>query len=382
MTFKLFACGDVVNSKGKKDFIDSNLQTIIKSCDLSICNFEAPVQHDNMQKIRKAGPHLYQARESIKYLKEVGFNLVSLANNHIYDYGQQGLEETLKELVTQQIDFIGAGLDFKQAYSSKIIEKNDLKIGIIAACENEFGCLYEELNRGGYAWLLHDKIEDNIRDIKSKCDFIFLIAHAGVEEVEIPIKEWRKRYQRFCDIGVDVIIGHHPHIPQGYEKYKDSLIFYSLGNFYFDTASFENNSDDSYSVIFTINKSSKIEYQIIYHKKINNQIIMVNSNEINFDLNFLCKLLLDNYDERNEKLCIELFFKYYYKYYEVALDKIPKNASLVYKLKCLIKNVISFYKKKYEEDRYLLLLHNIRIDSHRFVVQRSLSRLSKELLQY
>jgi poly-gamma-glutamate capsule biosynthesis protein CapA/YwtB (metallophosphatase superfamily) len=58
-----------------------------------------------------------------------------------------------------------------------------------------------------------------------------MITHAGVENIKFPIKEWRDRYKRFCDVGVDVVIGHHPHVPQGYEKQNKSMIFYSLGNF-------------------------------------------------------------------------------------------------------------------------------------------------------
>ena len=147
MSLKLFACGDIVNSKSEKDFCDENLKNIIENSDISICNYEASIYTKNMQPIPKAGPHVYQAKESIEYLKQSGFNIVSMANNHIYDYGQSALENTINELNKNGIDYIGAGLDFDSAYVTKTIEKNGIKVGLLAGCENEFGCLYEKQNR-------------------------------------------------------------------------------------------------------------------------------------------------------------------------------------------------------------------------------------------
>ena len=374
MSVKLFACGDVVNFKAKQDFVDNKLTQIIQNSDIAICNFEAPIKHDGMQGIKKAGPHVYQSKESVQYLKDVGFDFVSLANNHIYDYGQKGLEETIKELKTFDIDFIGGGATFEEAYKTTIIEKNGIKIGFLAGCENEFGCLYEEQNRGGYAWLFHARIEDSIRELKVKCDFVVMVAHAGVEDIDFPIKEWRDRYKRLCDVGVDVIIGHHPHVPQGYEKHKNSLIFYSLGNFYFDTASFVDKSDDSYSVVLEFEKSKDIEFEIIYHKKIDGQTCLVDEDAVSFDINHLCGLL-DGYEKRNDEISIELFNKYYYGYYESALGVMPKNIKLLSKIKFIFKKLL--FPKRRADNRNLMLLHNIRIDSHRFLVQRALSLMSE-----
>jgi len=378
MRVKLFACGDVVNLTAREDFIDNDLKALIQNADIAICNLEAPIKCPKMKPIKKAGPHLYQPRDSIRYLKNVGFNFVSLANNHIYDYGQEALEETIKELKNFEISFVGAGVDFTEAYKPKIIEKNGIKIGLLAGCENEFGCLYEEQNRGGYAWLFHHLIEDNIRELKKVCDFVVLLAHAGVEEIEIPIKEWRERYKRLCDVGVDVIIGHHPHVPQGYEKYNDSLIFYSLGNFYFDTSSFRDKSDDSFSVVLEFKKNNKdkeIVFDIVYHKKINGQTRLVDKSEVNFDLEYLNTLLGDGYNKLNDEICIKLFHDYYYGYYESALCGISKNASLTGKIKWVIKKIL--FKDRSANNRNLLLLHNIKIDSHRFVVQRALQLLTE-----
>ena len=371
MSFKFFACGDIVNLTAKEDFIDDNLKDIIKNSDVAICNFEAPIETENMEAIKKAGPHMYQSKESIKYLNDAGFNMASLANNHIYDYGQVALENTLLELNKHSVNFIGGGKDFEDAYATKIINKNGIKIGFLAVAENEFGCLHEEQNRGGYAWIFHPLIEDNIRALKSEVNFVVLISHAGVENVEFPIKEWRDRYKRLCDVGIDVIIGHHPHVPQGYEKYKNSLIFYSLGNFYFDTAGFQDKSDDSYSVFLEFNKDSSKEFEIIYHKKTNYRVHRVGKLEVDFDLNSLNLLLEYDYLKRNDKISLKLFDQYYYDFYKSALGVMPKKIKLLNIIKWILKKIL--FPSKNQGYRDLLLLHNIKIDSHRFLVQRALS---------
>jgi poly-gamma-glutamate synthesis protein (capsule biosynthesis protein) len=375
MSLKIFASGDVVNFKAKEDFVDNKLIEVIQNADISICNFEAPIKYEDMKPIKKAGPHLYQSKESIEYLKKVGFDMVSMANNHIYDYGQEALEKTVQELEKYDISFVGAGVSFESAYKPKIIERNGIKIAFLAACENEFGCLYEEENRGGYAWIFHEKIEDNIRQLKNEVDNIIFIVHAGVEDIAFPIKEWRDRYKRLCDVGVDVIIGHHPHVPQGYEKYNNSQIFYSLGNFYFDTASFENSSDDSYSVVLEFEKHGLKDFEIIYHKKIDDQTSLVSKDEVSFSFDILNSYIENGYDELNNAICIELFYKYYYSYYESALGVLSENATILQTLKFLIKKF--FLKNRNTDEKNLMLLHNIRIDSHRFVVQRALSLISE-----
>jgi len=371
MGFKLFACGDIVNLTAKEDFIDDNLKDIIKNSDIAICNFEAPIETENMEAIKKAGPHIYQSKESIKYLSDAGFNMASLANNHIYDYGQEALENTLLVLNKHGVNFIGGGKDFEDAYATKIINKNGIKIGFLAVAENEFGCLHEEQNRGGYAWIFHPLIEDNIRALKSEVNFVVLISHAGVENVEFPIKEWRDRYRRLCDVGIDVIIGHHPHVPQGYEKHKNSLIFYSLGNFYFDTAGFQDKSDDSYSVILEFNKDSSKDFEIIYHKKTNFRVHRVGKLEVDFDLSSLNLLLEYDYIKRNDEISLKLFDQYYYDYYKSALGIMPKKMKVLQIIKFILKKIL--FSSKNQGYRDLLLLHNIKIDSHRFLVQRALS---------
>jgi poly-gamma-glutamate synthesis protein (capsule biosynthesis protein) len=303
--------------------------------------------------------------------------MLSLANNHIYDYGDVGLTETINEINRNGLEYIGADKSFEQAYKSRITNVNGIKIGFLSACESEFGCLVEDQDRGGYPWINSFLVDDIVRNLKNCCDIIVLIAHAGVEEIEIPLPEWRLRYRRLCDIGVNVVIGHHPHVPQGFEKYGNSLIFYSLGNFYFDAGLCSDKTVDSYSVSLNIDENRKILYEIIYHKQTKTQTILSSKEAVNFSLDKLNSLLERNYQASINKISIDLFYERYLPYYKSALNCLSVNASLKQKVKYIIKYFLC--TETINANNMLLLLHNIRIDSHRFIVQRALSLMFEKV---
>ena len=379
MSIKLFACGDIVNQTNNPNIVDKKLKAIIQDSDLSICNFEAPIEVANMKPINKVGPHLYQKKNSIQHLKKIGFDILSLANNHIYDYGEKALKTTLAEIKNKNLAYIGAGKNFVEAYQTKVVEIKNIRIALLSACESEFGCLMEDQKRGGYAWINHYLIEDNIRELKQKTDLVVFIAHAGVEEIALPLPEWRERYKRLCSVGVDIVIGHHPHVPQGFEKYCGSMIFYSLGNFYFDSESFKNSTDDSYSLIFRLTKRGLKNFEIIYHKKIALQTKMVKEADTNFSIKNLNAKLSNKYIETITKVIKDLFYTRYLPYYRDSLKELvsnfPEKGSTRKKLKYTLKSIFLKNKDQIISKKMLLLLHNIRIESHRYTVQRALSLL-------
>jgi poly-gamma-glutamate capsule biosynthesis protein CapA/YwtB (metallophosphatase superfamily) len=127
---EIFACGDIISKTDNADFIDNSLKQIITDADFSICNFEAPVRSKG-KPIMKAGPHHDQSQSTIEYLKSVGFNVFSIANNHIYDFGETGLENTINEFEKHDLTYVGAGMNFEDCYLSRILTKNGTKIGVI-----------------------------------------------------------------------------------------------------------------------------------------------------------------------------------------------------------------------------------------------------------
>jgi len=370
---EILACGDIVIGSNGNHIISDELKKIITSSDISICNFEAPIK-SNGHPIPKAGPHVYQSKSAICTVKKCGFDILSLANNHIYDYGETGLKDTLREITKHGLDYIGAGLSFDEAYELMIKKIDDIKIGFLSFCEAEFGALLEDEGRGGYAWINHQSVNNIVRKSKQKVDVLILIAHAGEEEVPLPLPEWRTRYRELCDFGVDVIIGHHPHVPQGWEKYNNSLIFYSLGNFYFDWGGFKTKEDMSYSVLLTID-DNKIDYEVITHKKINNCLEILNDEVFNAYMDELNMIFKINYLDIANQQSIYLYktrYERYYKDYAMAIYKNKQITSIIYSL---IKQL--FFSTKNIKSRELLLLHNVRIESHRFATQRALSLLTE-----
>ena len=370
----IFACGDIVIKSDGDKIASDELETIISSSNISICNFEAPIKSHGYP-IPKAGPHVYQSRSAINTVKNCGFDIFSLANNHIYDHGEIGLNETMDELVKNDLEYIGAGSSFGEAYTLKVKEIDNTKIGFLAFCEAEFGALIEDEGRGGYAWINHPSVNNIVRNSKQEVDVLILIAHAGAEEVPLPLPEWRARYQELCDLGVDVVIGHHPHVPQGWEKYNESLIFYSLGNFYFDWNVFRDKEDISYSVLLKI-ENKKIDYEIITHKKINNCVEIVEDKSFKEYLDKLNVILKNNYLEIANQQSIYLYKTRYECYYKTYAMAVCKNTRLISKIYSIIKQL--FFSTKDIKNRELLLLHNVRIESHRFATQRALSLLREK----
>ncbi len=373
----LFFCGDVAIQKGNEFSICSNLKTEIVNSDFAICNFEGPEISIESQKYPKSGPHIGQETGSIRLLKDVGFNVFSLANNHIMDFGESAIKKTLDTIKLNKCYQVGVGDNYLNSYEPLILRKNGISIAIFAAGENEFGCNFEEGNKYGFGWLFSEALERQIISYKIKCDFLVLNAHAGVENIEFPLVEWQRRYRLLCDLGIDVIVGHHPHVPQGIETYKNSTIFYSLGNFHFITDHSTLSSLQSFSVKFEFDNSKTYSYQLLYHTNENGFVKQVSKEDVQFDIEYLNDLCGERLLSLNEKKSLEVYENYYEGYYRTAIGAPSSKRTFFSDIKFLVKFFVR--KRRLGLNQLLLLLHNIKIDSHRFIVQRALSIMSNQL---
>jgi poly-gamma-glutamate synthesis protein (capsule biosynthesis protein) len=303
---KIFACGDVVNNQNLNGLVcSSEVEAIIQEADFSVCNFEAPVMGYG-QPQSKIGPHLAQPRETVQGLKKQGFDLLLLANNHMLDYGREGLVATLDSANKANIDTIGAGVDGNSAYQPLIKQFGNLKIGFVNACEAQFGVIdhFERQEQAGYAWINHSKIDTTILTLKKECDFVVVFAHAGLENYSIPQKEWRVRYKHLCDLGADIVVGSHPHVPQGYEEYNGSLIFYSLGNFYFDYDYAQYYENHSYAVLIDLKKGEPISFEPVYHITKDRKVYPTDKP---VDLVALCERLGKGYSKELDQMSLEAY---------------------------------------------------------------------------
>jgi len=169
----------------------------------------------------------------IEALKLLNVKAVNLANNHVLDWGESGLRDLMNDLEENNLPFFGAGLDLKEACEPEIIEMEGFKIGFLGFGWWISQCEYAKENSAGVAPLDRDTVLRQIREIKPKVDKLILFVHWGYEYEKYPLPIHRKLAHDCIDEGVDIIIGHHPHVIQVKETYKGKHIYYSLGNFYF-----------------------------------------------------------------------------------------------------------------------------------------------------
>lgn len=194
------------------------------SGELVLGNLEGPwCTPEGKPRPRKAGPRVWNAE--VLAGPRWAF---TLANNHMMDFGLEGLEETQRRLRERGIPFVGAGMSLAKALRPMILEERGRRIGVLACAEHQFGMAEPECP--GIApmglWLLKA-----VRDLKQEVDVVIVSCHAAVEMSPIPAPELREFYHALIDAGADVIHGHHAHVPQGWERYGQGYIFYGLGNF-------------------------------------------------------------------------------------------------------------------------------------------------------
>ncbi|MEW6624366.1 MAG: CapA family protein [Bacillota bacterium] len=183
--------------------------------------------------------------ETAFLLKKVGFDVVSLANNHVLDYDTEAFLDTIDLLESEEVKTVGAGKNIEKALEPVIIEKNGVKIGILAFTDMAdifFSHSYPRRFRAeedipGVASTDENLMINAVKNLKPQVDILIVSLHWGVEYTDYPAVypvNQRKLAQKLVDNGVDFLYGHHPHCIQTIEIYNNSVIAYSLGNFIFD----------------------------------------------------------------------------------------------------------------------------------------------------
>ena len=220
--------------------ISDEVLKFMHNSDHVIANVEGPLV-DNMQNTTTEGVlQLMHTMDpaAITVLKRMGADIWNLCNNHMMDAGQEGLSCTLQAAKAAGVSTIGAGMNIDEA--SSILRLDEAGgIGIIAVGYRR-GCKPASDTLGGcFMWNDVDRIRERIDEIKSNNRWCIIVAHAGEEFTALPSPYTRDKYLEFLDMGADIIVAHHPHVPMNYELIGEGAnrkaIFYSLGNFIFDT---------------------------------------------------------------------------------------------------------------------------------------------------
>lgn len=230
---KFLITGDLVinQSYDASDKIDQGIIDLFFQSECNIVNLEAPVT-DSESKILKTGPHLKSDKQStLNIMKKLNVHIAALANNHIKDYNEEGVLDTINFCENNGIKTIGAGANIKEASETTVLNTLEGKIAIINIAENEWSSADE--NAAGANGM--DLIKDikKIQQAKKENDFVLVIIHGGHEYYNLPSPRMQEQYRFYAEQGADLVVGHHTHCVSGYEIYSGTPIYYSLGNFLF-----------------------------------------------------------------------------------------------------------------------------------------------------
>jgi len=273
-----------------------NLKNEFKRADLVIGNLENPLT-DSKKEIKKAINVAANPNFS-RILHENNINIVTLGNNHIFDRNLEGFKETKEKLKKEKIKFFGGGEDIDEAKKLLKIKFKNCTVGFIGYCDESTNGIFCTSNNYGCVKLDINEMIEDIKNIRKEVDFLIVSLHWGVEFYNYPSPEQIKYAHKIIDSGADFVWGHHSHVIQGVEMYKEKLIAYNLGNFIIsDIIEKEKiriqKEEAKKSFILKLNlEESQIKNFEIIPIKLNeefNPILMVDEERINF-LNFIDKI--------------------------------------------------------------------------------------------
>ncbi|MGE5483461.1 MAG: CapA family protein [Ignavibacteriales bacterium] len=239
----LVAVGDIMLSRGVAEQIErhgdiqhpfSKMKEYLHSGDIVFGNLECPLTPGRdikpQEMVLRADPGLEAA------LASSGFTILSLANNHIPDFGADGIADTLKNLGAAGVECVGAGSNEREAHAARYFDVKGIRLAFLAYSDP--GVVPASYRAGrdtpGTALLDLETMRADIHDAGENADFVVVSMHAGTEYSEDPDSNQVRYARAAVDAGADLVLGHHPHVVQRVERYRDRYIFYSLGNFVFD----------------------------------------------------------------------------------------------------------------------------------------------------
>lgn len=231
--------GDIAFSKyftGRsrdENLLPPEILSFLRSADHVVPNVEGPISDGEKKGSDAAAPVHASDAYTADWLKSFGGDLWNVSNNHVLDCSLSGFDDTVRAAERVGARVFGAGRTVDEARAPVILPEEG-GIGIFSVCYRRAYKATAE-KEGTLHWLDDENIGKTIKEIKKTCRFCILIAHCGEEFAPLPLSYIRDRYHAYLAMGADAVVGHHPHVPQHYETVGNKLIFYSLGNFIFDT---------------------------------------------------------------------------------------------------------------------------------------------------
>lgn len=213
------------------DLLGPDLIDILADADYRIFNLEMPFC-DKETPISKCGPCLCASTSTANLYRKIHVDLVTLANNHIMDHGEEGLRNTLKTLSANGIAFFGVGENSSYAGQPYIINSGEKTIGLYGCVEHEFSVAKISIPGANP----YDPLTsyDHVKSLKNNCDYVIVLYHGGKEFYRYPSPELQRICRKFVESGADLVLCQHSHCIGCKEVYNNSTIVYGQGNFLFD----------------------------------------------------------------------------------------------------------------------------------------------------
>ena len=246
--------------QGVKGILSEDVLDIMKNSTLMVVNSEFTVSNRGTKMEGKQ--YTFRAKpERLKIYDEMGVDLVTLANNHVYDYGKDAFLDMLDYFKEYKIPNIGAGRNIEEAKKPYYFIINGYKIAFINGSRAEkYRLTPGATSNSEGIFLCYDPTDmiNSIKELKEESDYVIPIIHFGKEDSHSLEEEQTSSAKAYIDAGADMVVGHHAHTLQGVEIYKDKPIIYNLGNFLFNQATVE-------TAIYQVklNDDGTIEYMMI-----------------------------------------------------------------------------------------------------------------------
>ena len=224
---------------GIYDCISENLMTRMKDADIFMVNNEFPYSNRGTPTLEKT--YTFRSKpENVTILDDMGVDVVSLANNHAYDYGAEALADSIDILNEAKVPFAGAGKNIEEAMKPVYFVANQKRIAIVSASQierldNPDTKEATETTPGVLRTLNPEKCVSVIEEAENNSDFVVVYVHWGSENTDLVEASQRDLAAKYVEAGADLIIGDHPHCLQGIDYIEDVPVFYSLGNFWFNS---------------------------------------------------------------------------------------------------------------------------------------------------
>jgi len=349
---ELFISGDVNMLVGEE------LQKVLTEAEYRIFNLEVPLA-DIESPIKKCGPNLIAPTAAVKGIKAIGVDLLTLANNHILDHGQQGLESTCEALRTNNISYLGVGNTQEEAAKPYIFDFAGKKIGVYACAEHEFSIVSH--NKSGANPFEPLESLDHIVEIKKKCDYVIVLYHGGKEHYRYPSPYLQKVCRKIVDKGADLVITQHSHCIGAKEIYNNGTIIYGQGNFIFD-----HSNSEYWKTSLLVQLDDKFEISFIPLVKQGNVVRLVQGKDAD--------TILEAFEKRSKQIEQDGFVAE--RYNEFAKSMLGEYLFGVSGLtKTFLLRVINkfsgyrfikwYIKKKYSSDKCVVVCNYIECEAHR-----------------